>query len=235
MMAAMRGVGLEAVCVSHGSVWSGNPGVEWTVALGANPALVVEGLPVIPRFGLDRNPLNPVLLAAYLKQPIIPVGHHWDLAEGLDILSSAARLINGLGEVIWTGLSAIVRSNYRCKVVDKVMRVQTFSRTTAVNVPKDVSELDLEVPWLDRSLDTLHALEFNEGKHSPLQMPATGLGIRVTGGSAVELKLVGNVNNNVRSLALPKTPPGVIARKVLVEMRDRVMPYLPRMFVKLPL
>ena len=48
---------------------------------------MVAGLPVISRFRISRECQNAILLAAYLDQPIIPVGHHQDVAGGLDLLT----------------------------------------------------------------------------------------------------------------------------------------------------
>ncbi|HEY6260521.1 MAG TPA: hypothetical protein VIW47_02930, partial [Nitrospiraceae bacterium] len=188
MMAAMTTVGLEAVCVSHGSVWTGNPGADWAVALGSLPATLIAGLLVIPRFRLDRNPENNILLAAYLNQPIIPVGHHWDLADGTDILSSAADFINGLAQVSWNDMSSIARSNYRCRVQGHVMRIQTFSRITAVNVPEGVSELELEASWMDPGREHVEYRSSGNGDRSPIQALPSGLfRLCVTPGSRVEL------------------------------------------------
>jgi hypothetical protein len=233
MMAAMMGAGFEAVCVSHGSVWTGNPGVEWTVSLGTQPAMVIAGLPVIPRFGLDRKPENKVLLAAYLNQPIVPVGHHWDLADGTDILSSAARCINSLGQVAWSTLTAITRSNYRFKVEGRVMRIQTFSRITTVNVPEGVFELELEAPWLDPARERIECRSSSDVSQAPFQgVPSNGLRFGVVPGSRVELVTLRTPDHVEETNGLPRTPVGVIARRVLVEMRDRSMPYLPRRWAK---
>jgi hypothetical protein len=232
MMEAMVATGFEAVCVSHGSVWTGNPGVAWTVSLGAFPALVVAGLPVIPRFGLDFKPENHVLLAAYLNQPIIPVGHHWDLADGTDILSSAARFINGLGNVIWGDMTAIARNNYRYRIEGRAMRIQTLSRITAVSVPEGVSEIELEAPWVDPVRESIECRGSGRGAQPPPQAgPSAGLRFFVTPGRSVDLVVVRTPGNREQSPALPETPRRVIARKMLVELRDRSMPYLPRRWI----
>ena len=233
MMEAMVTTGFEAVCVSNGSVWTGNPGAEWTVSLGAFPAVVIRGLPVIPRFGLDRNPNNKILLATYLNQPVIPVGHHWDLADGPDILSSAASIINSLGSVTWTNLTAITRRNYRFRVQDSLMRVQTFSRIITVNVPEDVSELELEAPWLDPVGELIECRSSSNASHMPFRAaPSTGLRFSVTPGSCVDLEVIRTSNRVEQALAISKTPISIITRRLLVELRDRSMPCVPRSWIR---
>jgi hypothetical protein len=232
MMAAMMEAGFEAVCVSHGSVRAGNPGADWTVSLGAFPAMMVAGLPVIPRFGLDYKPENEIWLAAYLNQPIIAVGHHWDLADGTDILASAARFINGLGEVAWSNMTAITRNNYRFRVQGHVMRVQTFSRITTLNVPEGVSELELEAPWLDPARECVECRCSANAARQASAAVQSAFRFCVPPGSNVDLLVRRTSRNGERPPALPRTPLRAIARRVLVELRDRGMPYLPRRWVK---
>jgi hypothetical protein len=234
MMAAMAGAGLEAVCVSHGSVWTGNPDADWTISLGSLPAVNVAGLPVIPRFGLDRKPENGVLLAAYLGQAIILVGHHWDLADGLDILSSAARFINGLGAVTWCDMATIARNNYRFRIQGAVMHVQTFSRVTTVNVPDGISQLELEVPWLDPTRDSIECRPPGIVSRHPFQVAQPdNLRFSVTPGSRVDFILVRDSGIcGVEAAVHPRTPLGAIARRVFTELRDHSMPCLPRRFTR---
>ena len=229
MMAAMMRAGLEAVCVSHGSVWTGNMGAGWTIALGANPAMIVEGLPVIPRFGLDRKMENSILLAAYLNQPIVSVGHHWDLADGLDILSSAAHFINGIGSVIWSDMAAIARSNYCFHIRGCVMRVRMFSRVMSINVPTGVSELQLEATWLDPLEETIEC-QGCERIAPPCASGnlTAGLRIFVTPGSCVEVAVNRTTNRSGPLVSLPRTRVSVVTRKILVELRDRCMPLIRR-------
>ena len=42
-----------------------------------------------------------MLLAAYLGQALVVMGHHHDLADGMANLNRVAALINGLGTVTW--------------------------------------------------------------------------------------------------------------------------------------
>ena len=231
-MEAMLDAGLEAVCVSSGSARAGNLGAEWTLSLGVCPATVVVGLPVIPRFGLD-SPENNILLAAYLNQPIILVGHHWDLANGTEILSSAARAINGLGDVTWSDMTTLCRNNYRHRVRGHVMHLQTFSRVTTLTVPDGISELELEAPWPAPDRNGVECRGCDQAAQDPVAAARSGWRFAVTPGSKLDLVVRGTHGDGSEPLrALPRTPLGTIFRKVLVEVRDRTMPYLPRDWVK---
>ncbi len=233
MMAAMLAAGLEAVCVSHGSVQTGNPGADWTVSLGTLPATVVAGFPVIPRFGLEPNLENNILLAVYLNQPIIPTSHHWDLADGTEILSAAARFINSLGHVHWGNMTSIARNNYRCLVRGQVMRIHTFSRITTIRIPEGVTELQVEVPWLDPVCETIEIRDSgNAGQHPARILPPNDLRAFVVPGRSIDLVVLRNLNNGEPASALPRTPFGAMTRRVLAELRDRSMPYVPRQFVR---
>jgi hypothetical protein len=229
MMAAARDAGFEAGCASHGSVWTGNIGARWTAALGTSSATVINGFPVIPRFRLHRQIQNQVLIAACLHQPIIPVGHHWDLIDGTDILASVASFINTLGTVAWADMTAVARSNYRCKVEGELMRVQSSSRISSINVPEGVSVVQLETPWLDPDKETVRCYHIN-GASRLLAREHFSSVFSVTPGSNVNFAAEPNINRiSAKSAAsFPKTPLRVIGRRVLGEMRDRSMPHLPR-------
>jgi len=233
MMAAMLAAGLEAVCVSHGSVQTGNPGADWTVSLGTLPATVVAGFPVIPRFGLEPDSKNNILLAVYLHQPIIPTSHHWDLAEGTEILSAAARFINSLGPVRWGDMTSIVRNNYRSRVRGQVMRIHTFSRITTIRIPEGITELQVEVPWLNPVSEMIEIRgSGNAGQHPPRILPPNDLRAVVVPGKSIDLVVLRNPNNGELPPELPRTTFGAMTRRVLAELRDRSMPYVPRRFVR---
>jgi hypothetical protein len=232
-MEAMAGAGFEAACISNGSVWTGNPGVEWTMSLGTQPATIVAGLPVIPRFGLDQRMQNLALLAVYLNQPIIPVGHHWDLAKGTDILTSAAEFINGLGDVNWCNLTTIARNNYRFKIDGSLLRVQTFARITTVKIPEGISELQLEPSWLDQQQITVEYEDTGKAaeKSSP-EVLSSPVRYRIRAGSNIKISAMPPQKGDEEPEVFPRTPLSSIARRLLSEIRDRSMPYLPESLVR---
>ena len=61
----------------------------------------MHGVPVIACYGLESAVLEKILASAILWQPMVFVGHHQDLAEGLDVLREIACLVNSLEEYEW--------------------------------------------------------------------------------------------------------------------------------------
>ena len=88
-------------------------------------------------------------LAAFLNQPIIPHGHHQDCAGGLDLLAHVANEINSLGEVIWSDLTSISRSNYLTRRVAETLFVKMLSRRISVQLDESVKEIVVERPWIN--------------------------------------------------------------------------------------
>jgi len=109
MLGALPEFGFEAACISHGSLRAFNGGKPWTKYLGYLPSEIIQGCSVLPRWGLSANPTNTILVAAYLKQPILLRGHHRDLKDGVELLDDHARFINSLGSVTWANLSTLCR------------------------------------------------------------------------------------------------------------------------------
>jgi hypothetical protein len=139
---AMRRLGFEAACVSRGSLLKSNPHTTWAPSFGLN---IVEklggGLPVIPRFRLSCDCASQVLFSAYLGQPIIPVGHHQDLADGLGLLEDAARAINQLGPVVWSDMKGIARTNYSTRRIGGGLQVRMHARRIHVPVDEGVTDM----------------------------------------------------------------------------------------------
>lgn len=233
MMDVMTDAGFEAACISHGSVFANNSEAQWRVSLGSLPATVIAGLPVIPRFRLGPRMENRILLAAYLNQPIIPIGHHWDIAEGTEILSAAAHFINDIGDVLWSNLTAIARSNYRFRIQGHAMHVQTFSRIITVEVPQTISELELEASWFDPQRETIES----HTSGPPFQHPAqnallNNLRFSVTPGSISKLVVLRSRRDNEDRQSFSRTSLTAIPRRLLTELRDRAMPHFPKRFLK---
>jgi len=111
MLAALPGFGFAAACISHGSLRAYNENKPWTRYLGYLPSERIQGCPVMPRWSLSTNTTNTILVAAYLKQPILLRGHHRDLKDGVELFDEHARFINSLGSVSWAKLSALCRIN----------------------------------------------------------------------------------------------------------------------------
>ena len=233
MMRAMRDAGFEAACISPASVRSANPDAKWKNDLGLYPAAMISGFPVIPRFRLEAQREGSIWLAMYLDQPLILVGHHWDLAEGTDLLAKTAKIINGLGDVVWADLATIARRNYRHRIESNRLRIQPFCRILHVDVPEGVTEIEIEAAWQEDSSARFVRCLHGEGLISKLKIDAedNGTTINVIPGSRINLELTG-VRSAPSAQTPPRTPLYAIVRRILVEMRDRSMPYHTRNGIK---
>jgi hypothetical protein len=136
--------GFEAACISHGSLRAHNRTSLWSDRLGYAPSELINGCPVLPRWGLANSGEHTVLLAAFLRQPIVLRGHHQDLKGGLEVLDGLARVINGLGNVIWSNMTDISRLNYSWRMDGSTLRIKPLGGTLNVHVPAEAEKLLVE-------------------------------------------------------------------------------------------
>jgi hypothetical protein len=230
-MGCLASLGIEAACVTWGSIWSSNRGDAWTRLLGAHPGLLISSLGILPRFRLAEGIENQLLLSAYLNQPIIPVGHHWDVAGGLDLLKQVASFVNGLGDVVWCDTGNMARKNYLVKENGKALHVRPLSRVVDLHVEHDcLEEVIVEIenwPYCDDDSGLEVAIrqgsrrlkcEKNSSHEWVLCQPRKG-------DYTIEIK------PQVEGVVDPpeaEVPFSHLALRIASEARDRVMPFLPR-------
>lgn len=221
MLGALGRAGFEGATISHGSLRTTNKHLPWVRRLGTELCNVVEGFPVTPRFRLAPRIENRILVASYFGQAIIPVGHHWDLAKGLDLLSSTAAFINSLGSVDWTDMTAIVRTNVASHVTGDCLDLSLYSRNTTVTIPEGVKGVKISGPIVNcpecRVLARTRAGEYNIAPCSVTP---------VTPGERVEILTTSSQVPGVD----PRPPHGAFlakGRRIMAELRDRAMPYMP--------
>ncbi len=136
--------GFESATISHGSLRAHNKGKAWTRSLGFAPSEWIHDCPVLPRWRLAAGAQNTILLAAYLHQAIILVGHHGDLKDGIGLMDQLAGFINGLGPVQWLNMADLSRANYRSWTEGGIMRLQPFGRRLLIKIPEGVTQLAVE-------------------------------------------------------------------------------------------
>jgi hypothetical protein len=107
VLRAMPAHGYLGACVSAGSLTHHNPEKPWTKLLGYRPYETIGACDVLPRWGLTSHVHATVLVAAYLGQAMIVMGHHQDMREGLDRFDRLADYINSLGTVTWADLQTL--------------------------------------------------------------------------------------------------------------------------------
>ena len=133
-------LGIEAVCLNRSYPWRDGQAAPTPLSEWHPAEMVAGGLPMLLRSPLV-DPREDLAFRALLGQPLILYGHHWDFAEGLDILAQAAADINALGEVRWGPLELIARGGYATRRVGETLFVRMCARRIAIEVPAGVREL----------------------------------------------------------------------------------------------
>lgn len=217
MMGDMAAVGFEAACISLGSLRYYNQGRPWTAALGLALADVVAGLPVLPRFPMNGDWRNNVLLSALLGRPIIAVGHHQDVRRGLDRLAEMAGFINSLGQVEWLDMERIAHSNYSWCKEGTTLRARMHSRRIRLALPAGTKSFAVE-----------NRASLNGGSDQLWWIPAgaNGAPTKLDQSSAVNENAKVEVFASSERKIEPSAPYPLgawpVARRLLSEARDRV-------------
>lgn len=218
MLAALSVCGFEAACISHGSLRAHNKGKGWTRTLGYLPSELIQGCPVLPRWGLSGNTTNAILLAAFLNQAIILRGHQDDLRHGLELLDHHARFINSLGNVQWSGLAGISRSNYLWRMDGKTLRVKPLGRNLKVRLPERatglVIEASCEPDWKNWKTGAVDGSGVDLGVDEHLALNG-GLG------EAIGIEAAASMLPCPKSVVLA-SPTKAFLRRILTEGRDRL-------------
>ena len=137
---------LRGRCISHGSLRFHNRSKPWIRELGYTASELIQGCPVLPRWGLSDNISNTILLAAFLGQPIVLRGHQEDLKDGVDLLDQLACFINSLGSVCWSNLTGLGRMNYVWRMDGSTLKLRPLGRKLTVHLPKGAETLVLQNP-----------------------------------------------------------------------------------------
>jgi hypothetical protein len=224
MATALLRSGFEAACISRGSIMFRNPDVRWPGTIGLTSAeFLGAGLPTIPRFNIQRDE-SYILFAAFLGQPIIPFGHADDLVEGLSLLRRLAALINSVGEVQWTDLETIMRSNYWTLLDGDILHVRMYSRKINLKVPGRANYLCIHRPWLGGSNNELIAFHQNSTGAGTIHSSFENI-IPVVPGDEMLVTSVYPSSLNHEAIRFGRTPLWAIFRRQLCEGRDRLRPF----------
>jgi hypothetical protein len=231
---AMFRLGIEGVCLNRSYPWRDaetpiTPLGEWYPA-----ELVAGGMPMLLRSPLV-DPRDDLPFRALLGQPLILYGHHWDFADGLDILAEAARDIDSLGEVRWGPLGPVARESYATRRVGETLFVRMHARAVSIEVPAGVRELRVLAPeplggagWRQLAhggavaemafadgVGFSEPLLLDEGLRAPESLPSDARG-------RIELKLIPDRPLDPTAVPAPRPRPWPLIRRAMVEGRDRV-------------
>jgi hypothetical protein len=231
MVRGMLLLGYEAVVLGKPY-----PFVDWNApAPGLDPLagccpadFVMDGFPVIKRHSInywaqraDRQ--GDIVLRAFLDQPIIFFAHHNELSGGLDILAHVARHVNSFGPVQWQPLSAICRSNYSTRRDGETFYIRLFSRHVKAMIPEGIEHIFIQKGQTTETGDS----EFVIYDGSPVHLQSEGLThVSVPKSFSREVEIELRYPNTLDHRTVPTTSFSFkrIARRVLMESRDRLMP-----------
>jgi hypothetical protein len=225
MATALAQTGFEAATISRGSLMSRNPDAPWSSTVGLSPAEWFGGLPILPRFNIHSETQSRVRFAAFLGQPVIPVGHHDDLQSGLDLMARIARVVNSIAGSVWVDTTRIARTNYLSRCDGEMLHVKMYSRTIEITVPAGVTRLCVERAWPVEP----------DSEAVCVQHAATGVSDRYAGEPmAVAPGALVTVTARPLKTLDPYAVPGTrtalqaIVRRQLCEGRDRLRPGVDR-------
>jgi hypothetical protein len=213
MLSDLPNCGFKAACISHGSLKAYNRNKEWVQTLGYFPSEIISDCTVFPRWAFSANPINTILLAAFLHQPMIFRGHHNDLKDGIEILREHARVINSLGSVQWDPLAKIGGSAYESYLDGTTLRLKLWSSSVIIDPPQGITHLQVETPFSA-------PVRFRQKKDT-VEFVLNGASVPISPGDRSLLCLdLQSPENLVVTPTLPS--PWPLLRRLLAETRDRL-------------
>lgn len=225
---AMFRLGFDGACIGRRHPWHDHEPMvslpSWPLIRWHPADLIAGGLPILPRYLIDR-PWEDLVFRALLRQPLILFGHHWDFAQGLEVLSEATDYINGLGDVQWGSTGWIARHNFLTRCAGKAVIVQMHSRRAVVEVPDDTAVMEVRTPssWNGRSGRNLaYGAGYTSMVHDGSEWTSGAL--RVVPGTQLELALAPDRPLDPARLTARRSTPWPLLRRALVEGRDRIKP-----------
>jgi len=227
MAAELLRQGFEAVCISLEFLRRFNSTTEWSASFGLEPAeFLSRGLPVLPRFRLSEGGVGAPILAALAGQPIIPSGHHQDLADDLRLLEKTSEIINRIGEVKWCNLGEIARTNYKHRVSGGTLQLKMYSRRIHVSVRPDIDKVEVYRAWQEDG-QFHEVLEQRLNGQAWVQADAREIPLRQENGKRRTLELRWKLPGSIdyREVSRASLHPWGVIRRLLTETRDRCYLY----------
>lgn len=199
---------------------------HWRLGGWLPAQLAGGGLPVVPRYSLDRD-LDDLVFRAFLEQPLIVYCHHADVRDGLDPFRAVAARVAQLGEVSWMSLASITRRNAVWRECDGAGTVTLYSRDLRLPSLR-AAAVHIEVPRVfggDGSLEVVvngKSRSVGADDHGAYSLEvaihpeATGLHVRIEAPEGAPAPAARDW--------LPRAWP--LTRRALTETRDRARPFV---------
>lgn len=214
--------GFLGLAASRPFPWNGFGEHDQWPAAGWLPAQLAGGLPVLPRYSLV-NDLDDLVFRALLGQPLIVYCHQADLRPGLDPFREAAARIARLGDVEWTSLAEIARSNVSVQDSGELTTVTLYSRDARLRRPR-APRLRIEVP---RIYGPEHAPAlFVDGVAQDVEPLPDGRRVVTIanddGGELLRVRLVAADGAARADVVVARPGAWPLVRRAMTESRDRV-------------
>jgi hypothetical protein len=207
-MEALAETGFDAACATRAYLWVdyGSPpsayNAPWpdhVLSGWQMTELLPNGFPVLIRREPQQE--DDIVLRRFFDQPLVMYAHAWDFADGLGPFERAAALVNSWPEVEWAPLPEIAAACYETRLEGTTLHVRPFARRIRVAVPEGVEQVAIAPPP--------RAAGF-EREPIAVTSPAT---LELAFGPATRV-------NGHR----PRFDGPAVARRLLVEARDRLQP-----------
>jgi hypothetical protein len=222
MSRALAAVGFDALSAIHPLPWTAERPIAPPLAAW-RPAEFVGGCAVIPRTPLTST-IADLALRAFLDHPMVVYGHHEDLAGGLEPLVEAAARVDRVGDVQWTSVGAIGRSNADQRLAGATLCVRPYSGVVSVDVPDGASELAVAEPEQAGDERVLTGWSLDGG---PVRGFAETAPLTRGGGHEVRLHVADAVDP--AAVPAPAWRPWPKLRRAGTELRDRALPLQRRL------
>jgi hypothetical protein len=216
MTHALGAVGFDGLCAIHPRPWT----PEWPAdppLVGWSPADFVEGCAVIPRIPFGSSDAD-IALRALLDHPLVVYGHQEDVAGGLEPLAEIAdRVRRVVGEVRWTSIGELARTNVAVALEGDVAVVHPYARRVRVELPAGVNAVRVCAPR-DAVPEARLAgwATHDNGTVLPLDAP-----VPVETVTTLDLRLVGPGDVCAGDVPAPAWSPWPRLRRAATEARDR--------------
>jgi len=219
MLAALFRLGFDALIKEPtGQTSRGGQNPDGVLA-GWEPAQLLAGLPVLPRYRLQGDDED-LVFRAYLNLPLVLAFHHWDLVGGPGVLDAVADRLNRLGQPAWMSLADLCRTNVVAWRMGNTLVVRPYARRVWLTVDPEVERIVVETPPSDPPVE----LRVSSGSVST-RGPA-GSSFVFTGLVApqVEIEMACPEVVHASDVGEPPLRPWPHLRRLLTESRDRLAP-----------
>ena len=232
---ALAALEYEAVLCTIRQFLQCNPASAQSPSFGLAAAECMPGgLAMIPRIPAAAGWETESVLAAFLGQPVVIAGHHFDADRKLSFIEQLVDHVNGLGPVNWSNLSDVAASRFVWRKEGATVRIRAFGRRIVAPIPDGVNAVVVERPWIDDgSKEVLNSGPLR-GEAASQRCPDVSESFPVVAGKTLEI--ISPIPHPVDPLqiVLPPASPWPVLRRTLAEARDRLYPYLPSPLRSMP-